>query len=226
MKTTEVGKPRTDGRRPYRRRKYLIKPAFQWKYAITAALAVFLISCMMTTLLYGVLHHQARQRSLHPQGYVAEVSLVVCVSALAFAVLTAGGVGLWCIILTHRVCGPLYVMEKFLSGLAKGRLPKLRPLRRKDEFKDFYEVFSRALGSLEARKRTELATLTRALEIAQPAADADEVTCREALDSVATCIEKLRVETAAALGEEVEAVRTGTAGRHTGSPGAPHPLMS
>lgn len=191
-------KPIHDGRN--RRRKYLIKPAFQVKYAVTISLVVFFLSSFMGSALYGILHHQARMRAMNPMGYVAQIPLVVFISALAFAAVTAAGVGVWSIIVTHRICGPLHVMEGFLLDLANGRSPALRPLRQKDEFKDFYEHFSRAVSFLEARRKSELAMLAEALRIARTAPAAEEESCRKTMDAIAASVDTLQSEIADAVG--------------------------
>ena len=89
-----------------RRRKYLINPAFQWKHAITLSLAVFLLSSILSCVLYSVLHEQARHRIMYPMSYSMDVGTVILFSAFGFSVLTAGAVGFWCIF-TTTVSGTL-----------------------------------------------------------------------------------------------------------------------
>lgn len=174
-----------------RRTKYIINPAFQWKYAIVLASMVFLISAALSSVLYGFLHAQARQRLMQPETYTAEVTLVILGFALGLAALTAGGVGLWSIVMTHRICGPLMVIERYLREIGGGRLPKLRDLRRKDEFKDFYRTFSGMVQSLKAGKQEEIETLRRIQAIAESAQEADDETRRRALESVANQVAEL-----------------------------------
>jgi len=190
------------GDRPNRRRKYVVNAAFQWKFAAVVGLMVFLIASTMSSVIYGVLHHQARLRMIHAETYVAEVSLVVLLSGLAFSALTAGGVAFWCIFVTHRICGPLSVIARAFTELAQGRFPKLRPLRQKDEFKDFYAMFSQAVDSLQARKQADLSVMTEALQIGRSAADGDDITRRGALDLMVRRLDTLRRETAETLGQE------------------------
>jgi len=42
------------------------------------------------------------------------------------------------ILFTHRISGPLYVMTQYLQEIKKGKIPNVRPLRDKDELKNFY----------------------------------------------------------------------------------------
>ena len=192
--------------RSNRRRQYLINPGFQWKYALTLALAVFLISAVISSVLYLLLHHQARLRLMNPEAYAAEVTLVIVLFGAAFSMLTAGALAVWCVFVTHRICGPLFVLDRHLSELADGRIPKLRALRRKDEFKELYKTFGRAIESLKANRRVELATLTRVLTMVESAKNADDTARKDALSSVATHIDTLRDVAAKALGVEAEVV--------------------
>ena len=187
-----------------RRRKYIIDPAFQWKYALTVTLTVFLISCLASTVLFGVLHQQARLRAMHPESYQAGVSLTIVCSALVFALLTAGGVGYWWLVITHRISGPLFVIGRWLAELGGGRFPNLRPLRRKDEFKGFYAIFRNTVESLKAKKQAELAAFSEALQEVQSAADEDEDTLRTVLHSLETHLEAWRRDAACALGVRLD----------------------
>ncbi len=185
----------------WRRRTYIVNRAFQWRFAATIALIVFLLSSTMSTILYGVLHQQARARLIDPQSYSAEVTMVVLFSGVTFAGITSAGVLLWGILVSHRICGPLWLIAGYFRELAKGRLPNLRPLRNKDEFKDFYADFCKAIDFLKESRRAQLAGLSEALSLAESVGDADEDTCRRALESVAGRLHSLRREAAEALGE-------------------------
>lgn len=203
MNSTECETTEREVCRRNRRKQYIVDPAFQWRYAITIALTVFLITSVMSSVLYGLLHHQARQRFLQPEVYTAEVAFVVLFSALAFSVVTAAGVGIWSVISTHRICGPLYVLERHLAELAKGRVPSPRALRRKDEFKNLYRIFSRAMNALKVKKQAELTALTEAVERARSAIDSTDEDRKRALEVLASRLETLQGEAAAALGETV-----------------------
>jgi hypothetical protein len=53
---------------------------------------------------------------------------------------------------THRVSGPIYVISNFMKDIIEGRKPKLRPLRDKDELKEFYELFKEMVAAIEERQ--------------------------------------------------------------------------
>ncbi len=186
-----------------RRKQYVVNAAFQWKCCVTIAVVIFFASSMISCVLYGILHQQARMRLIHPATYTAEVPWVIFAFGVGFAALTAGGVGLWSIFMTHRICGPLSLLRRHVEDLSEGRLPKVRPLRRKDEFKDLFVAFGRAVSSLNACKRAELSTLTKVLDIAHSAVEGDDGQRKEALVAVASHIEPLRNMVEAAFDEHV-----------------------
>ena len=116
-------------------------------------LAVFIISSIISLVLYGILHQQARLRMINPESYVANVPVVVFGFALLFALAAGGIFAIWCLIVTHRICGPLQVLHGYFEDLARGHFPQRRCLRKRDEFKDLFEAFWRAVETLEKEKR-------------------------------------------------------------------------
>jgi HAMP domain-containing protein len=197
------------GHRPRKyRRKLLVNPMFQLRYACVLTVAIFISSSLLSTVLFGILHQQARLRQAYP-GVSTQVSLVILLAALGFAALTATGVACWWFVVSRRVCGPLIVMERWLNELGAGRLPDLRPLRRNDEFKEFYAAFSKMVKHLKVRKQAELAEFTSALRAACSTADADEQALRDALDTLKTHLEKWRNDAADFLLTQAEEVETG-----------------
>lgn len=201
MDATGITKPVTSRTRQ-RRRQYLINPSFQWKFAFWIVVDVFAICSFMGLLLFGILERNVRWRILHPEtSHVAETALVVIGFSLLFATVAAVALGLWSVIITHRFCGPLSVIGRSLSELAEGRLPKQRPLRKKDEFKDFYAHYWSTVDALTVAKRTDLATLTEILAAVRSATDADDEARKRALDRAVVHLERMRKVTATALGE-------------------------
>ncbi|MEE9296541.1 MAG: hypothetical protein V3W34_16480 [Phycisphaerae bacterium] len=198
----------TDNRQPTTapsciRRKYIIKPSFQWKYTALAASGVFMVSVLMSLLLFGVLYQQARTRMINPAASNAwQNTVVVAVSGASFAAVMAVVFGLWSVVITHRICGPLFVMEKFFGELIAGRFPRRRPLRKKDEFKEFYEVFWRAIDALKARKRCEAAKLADVLALAKEAQQGDDKARTQALETLTEHVQAMHADAAEALGVE------------------------
>ena len=207
-----------------RRRTYVVDAAFQWKYILTITAGVFVVAATMSSGLYGLLHHQARLRSITPEIHSSEVASVIILFALAFSVVTAIAVGVWCLIATHRICGPLFVLERYLVELSKGRIPRPRALRRKDEFKGLYETFSRTTKSLRARKQAELSELSAILGAARAAVDAKSDDRKLALESICNHLESLRSAVRESLAVEPEEGAEAAAESFSSANSTPVPL--
>jgi hypothetical protein len=100
------------------------------------------------------------------------------------AMFAAAGLGLWSILATYRVVGPLYVMTRQLGVLAEGRYPQLRPLRQGDEFQEFYELLHRVVSVLKAREVDEALRLDQAVQALQALPGASEGRGKAALDAL------------------------------------------
>ena len=163
-----------------------------------------MISSAISSALYSLLHHQARMRVMEPETYTGETTLVILLFGLGFAAVTAAGVGVWWIIVTHRICGPLFVLSRYFEELATGRVPRPRPLRQKDEFKEVYAGFKKATDSLRAQRQSELAVLTEMEAEAESAMGGNAEACKNALESVAMQLGDLRKVAAESLGESAD----------------------
>lgn len=191
MSTTQSdGKP---AKRPRGRRwNYFIKPAFQGKYLALVVVSVFLASACMSFVLFGVLHQQARSRLLHlAESSTWENTYAILMFAGAYTAIMAAAFGVWSVILTHRMGGPMHVIEGYLAELTAGRFPRMRALRKRDEFREFYESFQNAIGAIKRGKQAELTRLTEALKTAKSAMESDSDRPKESLQSIARQLDDL-----------------------------------
>lgn len=88
----------------------------------------------------------------------------IIVGALVGEVVVLGLLGL---LITHRVCGPIFVITRHLNSMGEGRLPSLRPLRAGDEFVGMFEAFKRLVDTTRDRDRDELQRLESVLASAR-----------------------------------------------------------
>lgn len=150
----------------YRRRTYLLDREFQLKYMLL--LAVLGAGGMA---LFGVLAYRLRQDAgglvWLTVGAVVGMGLVLGVFGLVF---------------THRVAGPVHVMNLYMAALAAGRYPRLRPLRKGDELQSFFERFGEAVDRIRQREAEEARALGQVLEAFGPLATTAQA--REALQLV------------------------------------------
>jgi hypothetical protein len=149
----------------------VINNTFQWKYTLlVVGLGVGVSSVMGGLLLQA---HNANTELL-----VLEPALQheVMKGDQLFMIYLVGGVIflglvllLWGLIVTHRISGPLFIVGRYLSTLGSGKYPDLRPLRKKDELKEFFRVFEDGLNGLRDRDQRHLNQLEQALaEIDNP----------------------------------------------------------
>jgi uncharacterized protein YxeA len=52
------------------------------------------------------------------------------------------------IFFTHKISGPIFVMSRYLKEIKEDKVPEFRPLRDKDEFKEFYQELQEAIEYL------------------------------------------------------------------------------
>lgn len=90
---------------------------------------------------------------------------------LGLEVILLGVLGL---VITHRVCGPIFVLHRHLATLLDGRYPELRPLRRGDEFRSTFETFSSTVQMLKERDEEEAKALRGVLDAARSKGLGDE----------------------------------------------------
>jgi len=67
--------------------------------------------------------------------YLIILMIVITVSGLAILFIKL-------IKYTHRISGPIYLMTLYGNEILKGGKPEIRKLRDKDEFEDFYSLFT------------------------------------------------------------------------------------
>lgn len=180
--------------------RYIVNPSIQWRYTVTAVFGVFVVSAFVSILLYGILFDQARSRSLPGLTATAsDTAFTIVTASIAFAAVPAIACGLWTIVMTHRLCGPIRVLESNLRELAGGRFPKHRPLRKKDNFRDVYEVFWQVVDALRTSGSERLAELGGLRNTARRAISGTG-DARAALESIASRLDDICRERAADLG--------------------------
>jgi hypothetical protein len=52
---------------------------------------------------------------------------------------------------THKISGPIHIMSGYMNEIINGAYPDLRPLRKKDELKEFYELFAQLVKYIKNR---------------------------------------------------------------------------
>ncbi|MBN1205717.1 MAG: signal protein [Myxococcaceae bacterium] len=157
-------------KRTWTRRTYLIDREFQLKY-------IFMLGSMGAGSmgLFGALAWWAHTAALEAgSGAEGFAGMTILWLTLLAVVGTATALGLFGLVFTHRVAGPVYVMNLYVEALAAGHYPRLRPLRKYDELKKFFDRFSHAVERIRAREADEAQALAQALSAFQPLASTEE----------------------------------------------------
>lgn len=158
--------PRGKTRRDRRLRHLLLEPRFQLKYTAMIVGIASVICAILGVFLVGKVRENSRMLALD-ETFAAELAAQ---DSQVIAALV-GGLLLYLVILallsifvTHRMAGPIFVMRRYLRELAGGGLPRIRALRKGDEFSDLLDDFILTIDALEERTTRELAVLKRARE--------------------------------------------------------------
>ena len=150
----------------YKRRMIpIVDVAFQFKYTGI----ILLVAAVTSTALGFFLLDAYREMNevIQVAGMAAEIGeklneddsrrvFKITVAALIGEVTILGVLGL---IITHRVCGPIFVITRHINAMADGKLPSLRPLRQGDEFASMFLAFQRLLDGTKARDHADIESL-------------------------------------------------------------------
>lgn len=153
-------------KRDRRLRHMLLEPRFQLKYTAMIVGIATVICVILGVFLVTKVRENSRMLALD-ETFAAELAAQ---DAQVIAALI-GGLLLFLVLLTvmsifvtHRMAGPIFVMRRYLRELAGGGLPRIRALRKGDEFSDLLDDFIMTIDALEERTTKELAVLKRARE--------------------------------------------------------------
>lgn len=189
------------GGRHRRRMIPVVDARFQWKYTLIITALGVGITAVMGGFLYKA--HRDNTRLLDLDGNVALQEQVMrndqifLLYLIVLVVVMALALAFWGLVVTHRISGPLHIVARYLTTLAEGRYPDLRPLRRRDELHEFFSTFEEAIGTLRQRDVRTLRALSEALEAAEKDDEADVK-----LNTLVTVIGDYRDQLAEALGKE------------------------
>lgn len=82
--------------------------------------------------------------------------------------------GLYGVVLSHRVAGPMYRLNAELAKLRAGQVTPVTPLRKGDHLVEFYDGFCQATLALREREQREVEVLRRVIASAESEGVANE----------------------------------------------------
>ena len=191
-----------DGR-PRRRIIPIVDARFQWKYT----LLIMALGVGLTAIMGGFLYkaHVDNTRLLDLAGnqlLQAEVmrgDQIFLLYLIVLVILMGVGLGFWGLIVTHRVSGPLYVVARYLTAIATGHYPDVRPLRKRDELHEFFAAFEEAVNAMRNRDIMMLREIDAALGDAKKGLEGD---AKNGLETVTKVLQRNRDTLADVVGTQ------------------------
>lgn len=119
----------------YKRRQYIIAPAFQLKYVGLILALVFLTALACSYFVYYtvMLVLGDKLANVYPQGRLVSIVNMVNLRILLSMVFLIPLVFILGILASHKIAGPIYRIEKYLGSMTSGVLSEKLTLRKKDE---------------------------------------------------------------------------------------------
>lgn len=148
----------------------LLKRGFQLKYTgMVVGLSVVLSIALGSFLLLQV-RENSRMLRLEAEfdpvfaEQIARSDVSITVTLVGALLLFNVVLALVSIAVTHRMAGPVFVIERYLDTLADGRLPQMRQLRRGDEFTELWASLHRLVDAEERMALREVGLLRSMIE--------------------------------------------------------------
>jgi len=134
----------------YSRSRYLINREIQLKYMLLTMALLFLYTLFLLGAIFGPSILVLLTES--PIQLKAEISQVLLV--LHNHIWPGIGVvivlfGLYSIMVTHKIVGPLFVIDKTIREIAEGDLSVRAHIRKNDDLQEFRSNFNRMAGNME-----------------------------------------------------------------------------
>ena len=192
----------------FKRKHYFIAPAFQLRYIRTVLLIVFGVGVLSAYTVYyqSMILFGEKLANVYPQGRLVSIVKSINMQILLSLLLITPLMVLIGMFLSHRIAGPIYRMEKFLTGVSQGDLTTHLTLRPKDELKPLAEGINTVVDSLRSsvavekkildNLRTELSNLeaaTRAKPVEESALKSRMDRLREEIANLSTSISRYKL---------------------------------
>lgn len=178
-------------------RNFVVNPSFQFHLVLVHVFFLVLMALLMALILFQPFYHELNSAgNLWVRYASAEIWLRLLERGALVLVLITLVSGLYHIVFSHRLCGPLVNLNHTFEALSKGDTTRLVYLRRKDFLKTEAEIINRMLTSVDNRigqlktSQTELMRLTRRL----PPGPEKEV-LRSALEKHLALLDQWKIKT-------------------------------
>ncbi|MFA4842836.1 MAG: methyl-accepting chemotaxis protein [Candidatus Omnitrophota bacterium] len=136
-----------------RRRIYLIQTKFQLKYTGIILVSMFIAAWITGSTVYytGWLLMGEKLANVYPQGRLVSIMRVIDLTLILRLLLLTPLVALLSIFISHKIAGPLYRVERFIKGVARGDLSSKLRLRKGDELQELAEAINDMTDDIKNR---------------------------------------------------------------------------
>jgi hypothetical protein len=168
MSSVEIS---ADGRRQRRLRNILLNRRFQLKYTAMIVGIASLISLVLGVFLMSTVRENSRMLKLEAefddvlQAQLADADAHIVWVLVGAFILFNLVLALIAVFITHRMAGPIFVVRRHIAAIGEGRLPRVRKLRKGDEFVELVDTLTQAITNIAVRTREEAAVIERVLGV-------------------------------------------------------------
>lgn len=150
----------------YARKRYLVLKGFQLKYVGSILLFMFAIALLSGYTVYYTTWILLGERlaGVYPQGrlvYILQRANIVLLLRILFITPLVALIGL---MLSHRIAGPMYRIERFLREIPEGNYSQRIYLRKRDSLKPLADGINNMLTQLENQRDKERQAVVTARE--------------------------------------------------------------
>ncbi|MEK6655838.1 MAG: HAMP domain-containing protein [Nitrospirota bacterium] len=146
-------KPKTEIK--WRRRNYFIKKGFQARFILRFILVIFLGIMVSSGIVYYLTSKKIEEAYYRSHIKIASTGEIVYPILFTVNIITVGIIIVITIIITllisHKIAGPLYRIEKSIHEIGEGNLSFKIYLRAKDELITLAEIFNNMMAKLKAK---------------------------------------------------------------------------
>jgi nitrogen fixation/metabolism regulation signal transduction histidine kinase len=107
---------------------------------------------------------EEQARLEHDASYLATQQRELLGGLVAILGLLVVAMGMFGIVFTHKVAGPVFKMKRLLREVGAGKLVVRERLRKGDELQSFFETFEKMVEELRKRQGAEIAKVDHILE--------------------------------------------------------------
>ena len=139
----------------YRRRNYFIKKGFQASFILRFILVIFFGIMVSSGIVYYLTSEKIEEAYYRSHIKIASTGEIVYPILLTANIITLGIIIIVTIIITllisHKIAGPLYRIEKSIHEIGEGNLSFKIYLRAKDELITLAEIFNNMIAKLKGK---------------------------------------------------------------------------